>query len=97
MVRPSTVFATCVDGVAPLGVENSQPCTDAKALSLSPAKLSGLRPWNVVCDVVSIVICVAVQFELNPFELDQGAKKFGKVVKVKLVPFELIPVISPVI
>jgi hypothetical protein len=57
--RPSTVFATIVDGVdevEPLGVGKSQPSTDTLLLAVSPEKLSGLRPLYVVCEVVCTVI-----------------------------------------
>ena len=42
--RPSTVSATWVDGVAALGVENSQPRSDTTLFIVSPEKLSVLRP-----------------------------------------------------
>jgi hypothetical protein len=53
--RPSTVFATIVDGVGPLDVENSQPSPDTTLLAVSPEKLSGLRSWKVVCEVLCTV------------------------------------------
>jgi len=43
--RPSTISATCVDGVAPLGVENSQPRTETMLFVISPEKLSVPNPW----------------------------------------------------
>ena len=43
--RPSTLSATCVDGVGPLGVENSQPRTETRLFVVSPEKLSVPRPW----------------------------------------------------
>ena len=41
------LFLDLVDGVAPLGVENSQPRTDAELLVLNAEKLSGVR-WRIV-------------------------------------------------
>jgi hypothetical protein len=54
--RRITVSAASVGVVDPLAGANRKPSTETTLLFVTDEKLSGLKPWKTVCDVVSTLI-----------------------------------------
>jgi hypothetical protein len=69
--------------VAPLGVENTQPCTETISFIANPERSSVVKFVNVVAAVVCTVILTGAQTGVV-LAAAGGTKKNGRVLRVKL-------------
>jgi len=76
--------AASVTLVAPVGVENTQPCTETTSFTANPARLFVVKFVKVVSEAVCTVIVTGAQEGGVPQVAAGGTKKTGIIASVKL-------------